>query len=89
MGYAYIPRHEVDNYRDSKSQYILRDIAIKALREINPSEISDKSIDEAIFGLEKIKLDDGVVKASEIIFSNLLSGVSVPEIIDGKKHLHN
>ena len=85
LGYTYIPRHEVDNYRDSKSQYILRDIAIKALREINPSEISDKSIDEAIFGLEKIKLDDGVVKASEIIFSNLLSGVSVPEIIDGKK----
>lgn len=26
-----------------------------------------------------------MVKASEIIFSNLLSGVSVPEIIDGKK----
>ena len=22
LGYAYIPRHEVDNYRDSKSQYI-------------------------------------------------------------------
>ena len=85
LGYTYIPRQEVETHRDGKNQYILRDIAHQALREINPSEISDKSIDEAIFGLEKIKLDDGVVKASEIIFSNLLSGVSVPEIIDGKK----
>lgn len=85
LGYIYIPRHEVDNYRDGKSQYILRDIAKTALRDINPPEISDKSIDEAIFSLEKIKLDDGVVKASEDIYSNLLGGKAVSEIIDGKK----
>ena len=41
LGYTYIPRHEVDNYRDSKSQYILRDIAIKALRTCrNPSPMT-------------------------------------------------
>lgn len=85
LGYIYIPRYEVDNYRDGKSQYILRDIAKTALRDINPPEISDKSIDEAIFSLEKIKLDDGVVKASEDIYSNLLGGKAVSEIIDGKK----
>lgn len=85
MGYHYIPRNEVDNYRETKSQYILKDIAHKALRNINPVEISDKSIDEALFALGKIKLDDGVVKASENVFSDLLGGRAVSEIIDGKK----
>ena len=85
MGYTYIPRHEVDAHRDGKNQYILRDIAHKAIRAINPPEISDKSIDEALFALEKIKLDDGVVKASEDVFSDLLGGRAVSEIIDGKR----
>ena len=85
LGYDYIPRNEVNNHRESKSQYILHDIAKKALRDINEDIISDKSIDEALYALEKTKLDDGMVKASEEVYSNLLGGVSVPEIIDGKK----
>ena len=85
LGYTYIPRHEVETHRDGKNQYILRDIAHQALREINPPEISDKSIDEALFALEKIKLDDGVIKASEDVFSDLLGGRAVSEIIDGKR----
>ena len=85
LGYDYIPRNEVNNHRESKSQYILHDIAKKALRNINEDIISDKSIDEALYTLEKTKLDDGMVKASEDVYSNLLGGVSVPEIINGKK----
>ena len=85
LGYDYIPRNEVNNHRESKSQYILHGIAKKALRDINEDIISDKSIDEALYALEKTKLDDGMVKASEDVYSNLLGGVSVPEIIDGKK----
>lgn len=85
LGYDYIPRNEVNNHRESKSQYILHDIAKKALRDINEDIISDKSIDEALYALEKTKLDDGMVKASEDVYSNLLGGVSVPEIINGKK----
>ena len=85
LGYDYIPRNEVNNHRESKSQYILHDIAKKALRHINEDIISDKSIDEALYALEKIKLDDGVVKASEDVYSNLIGGISVPEIINGKK----
>lgn len=85
LGYDYIPRNEVNNHRESKSQYILHDIAKKALRDINEDIISDKSIDEALYALEKTKLDDGMIKASEDVYSNLLGGVSVPEIIDGKK----
>lgn len=85
LGYDYIPRNEVNNHRESKSQYILHDIAKKALKDINEDIISDKSIDEALYALEKTKLDDGMIKASEDVYSNLLGGVSVPEIIDGKK----
>ncbi len=85
LGYDYISRNEVNNHRESKSQYILHDIAKKALRNINEDIISDKSIDEALYALEKTKLDDGMVKASEDVYSNLLGGVSVPEIIDSKK----
>lgn len=85
LGYNYIPRDEVNNHRESKSQYILHDIAKKALRNINEDIISDKSIDEALYAFEKTKLDDGMVKASEAVYSNLLGGVSVPEIINGKK----
>lgn len=86
MGYIYIPRREVDKMRESHGQYILRDIAFGALRDINdPAKISDASIREAILDLEKIKMDDGIIKASETLFSNLLAGVGVSEIIDGKK----
>ncbi len=85
LGYDYISRNEVNNHRESKSRYILHDIAKVALRNINGSDVSDKSIDEALFTLEKIKLDDGMIKASEDVYSNLLGGVSVSEIINGRK----
>lgn len=55
------------------------------LKSVMQTSISDKSIDEALFALEKIKLDDGVVKASEDVFSDILGGRSVSEIIDGKR----
>lgn len=85
LGYRYIPRHQVNDLRDGKNQYILRDIAFDAVRAINDDTVSDKSIREAIFSLEKIKLDDGVIAASENIFSDLLSGKSVSELLNGKK----
>jgi len=86
MGYNYIGRRVVDTMRESHGQYILRDIAFDALRKINaPARISDNSIREAILDLEKIKMDDGIIKASETLFSNLLAGVAVSEFIDGKK----
>lgn len=86
MGYTYIGRRAVDDMRESHGQYILRDIAFNALRAINDaSKISDASIREVILDLEKIKMDDGIIKASETVFSNLLAGVAVSEFIDGKK----
>lgn len=85
LGYTYIPRCEVAKHREGNGQYVLRDIACRALRRINSADISDKSIGEAVFALEKVKLDDGMVKASETVFSDLLSGCSVPEIVNGKK----
>lgn len=80
LGYEFIA-----DPRSDKSQYILRDIAFAAMRKINKSEISDRSIQEAIVSLEKIKMDDGTFKASEDIFADLLGGIAVSEMIDGKK----
>lgn len=85
LGYTYIGRNEVKKHRESNGQYILRDIAFNALREINGPDISDNSIREAIINLEKTKMDDGVIAASQSIFSDLLAGVGVSEFIDGKK----
>lgn len=85
LGYSYIPRHQVNTLRDGKGQYVLRDIAFQALRKINDDRISDKSLNEALFSLEKVKLDDGVIVASENVFADLLGGRAVSELIDGKK----
>ena len=38
LGYTYLPRSEVTRLRESTSQYILRDIAFKALRKIRYKE---------------------------------------------------
>ena len=85
LGYNYIGRHEVSKYRENNSQYILRDIAFEAIRKINSDEISDKSIKDAIANLENVKMENGVINVSEEIFANLLGGVGVSEIVDGKK----
>lgn len=86
LGYTYIPRADVPKMRDSTSQYILRDIAGRALRKINPSTISDKSIGDAIFDLEiNIDMGMGALPASQEIFSLLLAGRSVSELVDGRR----
>lgn len=85
LGYIYIPRREVAKHRESNGQYVLRDIAFNALRQINDARISDQSLIEAIADLERVKLDDGVIKASETVYANLLGGRAVVEFIDGRK----
>ncbi|MEI7903641.1 MAG: HsdR family type I site-specific deoxyribonuclease, partial [bacterium] len=85
-GYSYIPREQVAELREGTSQYILRGIAFDALRKINSPDISDKSIRDALFDAEKlIDMGSGVFKASEEIFSLLLAGRSVPELINGRR----
>ena len=85
LGYAYIPHREIAKHRESNGQYILRDIAFDALRRINDARVSDQSLVEAIADLERVKLDDGIIKASESIYANLLCGRAVVEFIDGRK----
>jgi type I restriction enzyme R subunit len=84
LGYAYIPRHKVNKLRDGNGQYILRPIAIDAIKKINP-EISEKSIEDALIDLEKVRMDDGVYKASEYIYTDILAGRATREVVDGKK----
>jgi len=85
LGYTYIPRTNVTAMREGPSQYILRDIAFKALRLINGPNISDKSIRDTIFEAEQIDMGRGVFRASEDVFSLLLAGRSVSEIVDGRR----
>ena len=86
LGYTYISRAKVSEMRDSNSQYILRDIAFDALRRINSLDISDKSIRDAVFDSEQsVDMGVGVFRASEEIYSLLLAGRSVSELIDGRR----
>jgi len=86
LGYIYISRKQVSEMRESSSQYILRDIAFDALREINSLDISDKSIRDAVFDSEQsVDMGVGVFRASEEIYSLLLAGRSVSELIDGRR----
>jgi type I restriction enzyme R subunit len=86
LGYTYLPRAQVATLRDGPSQYILRDIAFEALRKINAPTISDKSIRDEIFKAEQqIDMGAGVFKASEEIYSLLLAGCGVSELIDGRR----
>lgn len=86
MGYTYLSRQQVRDLRQNDNRhYILTDIAFEALRKINSDNISDQSIYEALADLEKPHLDNGVVKASEYVYSTLMAGQSVQEFINGKK----
>ena len=85
LGYTYIPRATIAEIREGTSQYVLRDIAFEALRKINGDNISDKSIRDAIFEAESgIDMGGGVFRASEEVFSLMLAGRSVSELVDGR-----
>lgn len=86
MGYTYISRQQMREIRKNDFRsYILKDIAFTALRKINSSNISDQSIYEALADLEKPRLDNGIIKASEHIYTTIMAGQSVQEFINGKK----
>ena len=63
---------------------MLRGIAFEALRKINGDNISDKSIRDAVFEAESnTDMGGGVFRASEEVFSLMLAGRSVSELVDG------
>jgi len=86
LGYVYLSRSEVTRLRESTSQYVLRDIAFESLRRINGDSISEKSIRDAIFEAEtNLDRGAGVFRASEEVFSLMLAGRSVSELVDGRR----
>ncbi len=86
LGYTYISRAKVTEIRESTSQYVLRDIAFDALRKINGDDISDKSIHDAIFEAESsIDMGGGAMRVSEEVFSLMLAGRSVSELVNGRR----
>ncbi len=85
LGFTYIPRAQISEKRESPSQYVLREIAFTALREINGSNISDKSIRDAVFEAEQIEMGGGVFRASEDVYSLMLAGRAVSELVNGRR----
>ncbi len=84
LGYGYLSRESVRTLREGRGQFILRPIAVEALRRLNP-DISEKTISDELAELEKVKLDEGLVKASEHIYTDLLCGRGVCELVNGKR----
>ncbi len=85
LGYEYLSRSKVTSLRLGSAQYVLRDIAFTALRSINDSNISDKSIHDAVFDMEQIDMGEGVFRASLEIYSLLLAGRAVSELVNGRR----
>jgi len=85
LGYTYLPRTEVAEMRENTSQYILRDIAFDALRNINGDNISDKSIRDAVYDIEQVEMGKGVVSASEEVYSLFVAGRAVSELVNGRR----
>ena len=86
LGYTYLSCEAITSMREGESQYILREIANRAMRSINPDTVSDKSIRDAVIELEtEVDLDAGIYSASEQIFSWLIKGRSKSELIDGRR----
>ncbi len=85
LGYTYIPREKITRMREGTSQYVLRDIAFDALHKINVTNISDKSIRDAVFDAEQIEMGGGVFGASEEVYSLMLAGRAVSELVNGRR----
>lgn len=85
MGYEYLSRAEVRGMRENNSQYVLRDIAFAALRSINGDSVSSKSIRDAVYEFEHVDMSGGVFEASRSVYSLLLSGRAVSEMVNGRR----
>ncbi len=86
MGYNYLTRAEVKQMLQKQDyKYLLEEITFQAMRKINNSAVSDKSILNRIYEIQKTNFDRGSESASLNIYNAIITGESVNEFIDGKK----
>lgn len=85
LGYKYLTCEEIRLQRESNSKYILKNIAFNAIRKINTSNISDKSIHDRITAIENIDFTSGNIDTACKIYNSIFKGDSVEENINGKK----
>ena len=86
MGYNYLTREEVrDILHKQDYKYLLEEITFQAMRKINDESVSDKSILNRIYEIQKTKFDNGSESASLNIYNMLTMAESAQEFIDGKK----
>jgi len=90
MGYTFIPKEQIQQYRTSTNQVVLKDILLKQLQKINSFEykgnrynFSPKNISKAIDDLDE-SLSEGLMVANQKITDRLLMGNSyLEELVDG------
>ena len=71
MGYNYLTREEVrDILHKQDYKYLLEEITFQAMRKINDESVSDKSILNRIYEIQKTKFDNGSESASLNIYNN-------------------
>lgn len=86
MGYTYLSREEVRQILHKQDyKNILEDITFNAMRKINDDTVSDKSIRNRIYDIQKINFNNGSDDASLSVYNILTIVESVQEFIDGKK----
>ncbi len=94
LGYTYIPAKEVLRQRgDDTSNFILKDVAARALMNINQYEyddslhnFSDKDVHDAIDELENLQFE-GLIDTSRTVFNTIMptrGGRTIKVLLDGK-----
>ena len=86
MGYTYLSREEVRQILHKQDyKNILEDIAFQAMRKINDDTVSDKTIHNRIYELQKINFNNGSDDASLNVYNMLTMAESAQEYVEGKK----
>lgn len=86
MGYNYLTREKVrDILHKQDYKYLLEEITFQAMRKLNDESVSDKSILNRIYEIQKTNFDNGSESASLNIYNMLTMAESAQEFVDGKK----
>ena len=85
MGYNYLSRAEVRQILQKQDyKNLLEEITFQAMRKINDDTVSDKSIQNRIYEIQKTNIDSSD-SSSLNIYKALMTGESVNEYVNGKK----
>src|SRR5690606_26784876 len=92
LGWTFLPPAQALAARDGKAnEVVLREVLREQLKKRRFSHsgrdhaLDDKGLDNILAEMCSPALNEGLLTANERIYNHLLYGISVPQIIDGKK----